>query len=269
MQTGPLADTFPSNIAEAEPQSLTLGSMRGAESPPIQPSFHPRSPNPRKTLDMNATLAPTATIRVLLVDDHPLVREGIRNALSLASEVEIIGEAGDANAALIALAKEQPDILVTDLTLPGKGGLELIKDVRSLYPSLHILVITMHDEKIYGERVIRLGALGFLSKDQGPDMLIEAVRTVASGRLFVSPSMAGAMIGALSAPEPRRERAGVEVLTDREFAVFEMIGKGKSAKDIAFALGLSSKTVDVHRANIRGKLNIPRPTTSSTSPSAG
>ena len=206
---------------------------------------------------MNATLAPTATIRVLLVDDHPLVREGIRNALSLAGEVEIIGEAGDANAALIALAKEQPDILVTDLTLPGKGGLELIKDVRSLYPSLHILVITMHDEKIYGERVIRLGALGFLSKDQGPDMLIEAVRTVASGRLFVSPSMAGAMIGALSAPEPRRERAGVEVLTDREFAVFEMIGKGKSAKDIAFALGLSSKTVDVHRANIRGKLNIP------------
>lgn len=206
---------------------------------------------------MTNTLTPTATIRVLLVDDHPLVREGIRNALSLAGEVDVIGEAGDANTALISLEQDLPDILVTDLTLPGKGGLELIKEVRNLYPSLPILVITMHDEKIYGERVIRLGALGFLSKDQGPEMLMKPYVTVAAGRLFVSPSMAGAMIGALAAPEPRRERAGVEVLTDREFAVFEMIGKGKSAKDIAFALGLSSKTVDVHRANIRGKLHIP------------
>ncbi len=196
-------------------------------------------------------------IRVLLIDDHPLVRQGIVNAFNDVPDIQIIDQAGDANEALACTQRNLPDVMVTDLTLPGKSGLDLIKESRAIHPTLPILVLSMHDEKIYGERVIRLGALGYVTKDQAPTTLVEAIRTVAAGRLYVSPVLAHSMIEALTSPTPRRDRAGVEALTDREFTVFEMLGRGLSAKEMAHTLGLSSKTVDVHRANIRTKLNIP------------
>lgn len=195
-------------------------------------------------------------IKLLIVDDHPLVRQGIRDALSDQPDITIIAEAADATTAIEQVSSHDLDVMVTDLTLPGKSGLDLIKEIRAIKPELPILVLSMHDEKIYGERVIRTGALGYVTKDQGPATLIEAIRTVSSGRLYLSPAMASTMIGALSTPKPRRDRPGIEVLTDREFGVLELLGKGMTAKEVAHALGVSSKTVDVHRANIRGKLNI-------------
>ncbi len=204
------------------------------------------------------TAAPPNALRVLLVDDHPFVRQGISASLSDVPDIELLGEADSCDAAMALVAREVPDVVVTDLSLPDKSGLELVRALVTDHPGLPILVLSMHEEDIYAERCLRAGAKGYLMKSHGPDSLISAIRTVAKGRVYVSPELAQKLVSILTSPSqvnPQREGL-LKELSDREFEVFDLVGRGKTAKEIASQLGLSSKTVDVHRARIRGKLGL-------------
>lgn len=201
----------------------------------------------------------TKPLRVLLVDDHPLVRHGIAATLTGLHDIELIAEADNCEKALQLVEQELPDVVVTDLSLPDNSGIELVRSIATSHPDIKILVLSMHEEDIYAERCLRAGAKGYLMKSHGPDSLLEAVRTVAKSRIYVSPDLAQKFVSVLTSPanDNKSERdSSLKDLSDREFEVFELVGKGKTAKEIAQQLGLSSKTVDVHRARIRAKLDL-------------
>jgi DNA-binding NarL/FixJ family response regulator len=198
-------------------------------------------------------------MRVLLVDDHPFLRQGVALTLKNVPDLELTAEADSFETALAAVNHEKPDVVVTDLSLPDKSGLELVRSLLAIHPDLPILVLSMHEEDIYAERCLRAGAKGFLMKSHGPESLVEAIRMVGRGRVFVGPELAQKLVSILTTPagvSGVRRDGGLQELSDREFEVFELIGRGKTAKEIAGILNLSSKTVDVHRARIRGKLDL-------------
>lgn len=203
-------------------------------------------------------MSPTPSIRVLLVDDHPFLRQGVALSLQGAEGIEVCGEAPDSATAIRVASETKPDVIVTDLSLPDKSGLELVRILRDQDPDLHILVLSMHDEDSYAERSLRAGAKGYLMKSKGPDQLVHAIREVAAGRIYVSPDLAQRLLTSLThSPASLPERASeLKDLSDREFEVFELLGRGKTAKEIGHMLGISSKTVDVHRMNIRKKINV-------------
>jgi len=195
--------------------------------------------------------------RVFLVDDHPMMRAGLAALIRSQADLEVVGEASDAPTAIGAVPAARPDLVVTDLTLPGRSGLELIKDLLAQLPGLPILVLSMHDEMVHAERVLRAGARGYLMKEAGGERLLSAIREVLAGRVSVSPRMASALLDSLSGPRSRAGTSPIGRLSDREFEVFQRIGQGLSPRDIATALGISPKTVDVHRANLKAKLSLP------------
>lgn len=194
--------------------------------------------------------------RVFLVDDHPMMRAGLVGLIRSQSDLEVVGEASDAPSAIQAIVSVHPDLVVTDLTLPGRSGIELIKDLLAQLPGLPILVLSMHDEMVYAERALRAGARGYLMKEAGGERLMAAIREVLSGRVSVSPRMAAALLDSLSGPRARGAQSPIAGLTDREFEVFQRIGQGVAPRDIAAAMGISLKTVDVHRANLKAKLHL-------------
>ncbi|MCE2826255.1 MAG: response regulator transcription factor [Verrucomicrobium sp.] len=195
--------------------------------------------------------------RVFLVDDHPMMRAGLAAWIRSQPDLEVVGEASDAPSALGAVPAARPDLLVTDLTLPGRSGLELIKDLLAQLPGLPILVLSMHDELVHAERALRAGARGYLMKEAGGERLLAAIREVLSGRVSVSPRMASVLLDSLSGPGPRGGGSPIGRLSDREFEVFQRIGQGLTPRDIAREMGISVKTVDVHRANLKAKLSLP------------
>jgi DNA-binding NarL/FixJ family response regulator len=197
--------------------------------------------------------APRKTI--LLVDDHPMMRAGLEALINRQPDLVICGEAGNPAEAFTQLSKN-PDLLLTDLTLPGRGGIEFIKDVNAQYPDLSILVVSMHDEVVYAERCLRAGARGYIMKESGSENLLIAIRRVLAGQPYVSPMMSDRILRNLSARKPRGSDSPIQALSDREFEVFQLIGQGKSTREIAAQLHLSSKTVDVHRGHIREKLEL-------------
>lgn len=194
--------------------------------------------------------------RVFLVDDHPMMREGMGRLIDGEPGMMFCGGAGNAEQALSEFARCKPDIVITDITLPGRSGLDLIKDLKAVDPELRVLVFSMHDEGIYAERALRAGARGYLMKEAGSEKMLEAIRTVLSGEISVSPKMASKILSLFSGQRPRGSSSPIEKLTDREFDVYQLIGQGKATKDIADQLHLSHKTVAVHRANIKEKLGI-------------
>jgi DNA-binding NarL/FixJ family response regulator len=200
--------------------------------------------------------AGSARRRILLVDDHPFMRAGLAQLIERQPDMTVCGEAGDPAAALAALAKTPADLVITDITMPGRGGLELIKDLQALHPGLPILVVSMHDEVIYAERVLRAGARGYVMKEAGGEALLAALRHVLAGQVYVSPNMSARILETMSGRKPRGSSSPIEKLTDREFEVFQLIGQGKSTRDIAAQLNLSTKTVDVHRSHIKEKLEL-------------
>jgi DNA-binding NarL/FixJ family response regulator len=194
--------------------------------------------------------------RILIVDDHPMMRQGLAQLINAEPDLVVCSEADTAGGALARITADQPDLLIADISLPDKNGLELIKDVRVLRPETLILVVSMHDEALYAERVLRAGGRGYVMKQEGGQKLMEAIRQVLNGQVYVSEKMSAKILEIFSG---RRDRAGgsaVERLSDREFEVFQMIGEGKGTRQIAEHLHLSVKTVEVHRANIKEKLNI-------------
>ena len=146
--------------------------------------------------------------------------------------------------------------MVTDMTMPGRSGIEFLKDVHAMFPDLPILVLSMHDEMLFAERALRAGARAYLMKDAGSPKLLEVIRLVLSGQSYVSPRMSARLLDALTGRRPRGSTSPIEKLSDREFEVFRLLGSGKSTKDVAAALHLSSKTVDVHRGRIKEKLQL-------------
>lgn len=194
--------------------------------------------------------------RILIVDDHPMMREGLAQLLETEPDLAACGEAGTAHEALEKVGQLNPELVLLDITLPGKSGLELIKDLHAMYPQISILVISMHDESLYGERVLRAGAKGYIMKQEGGKKILAAIRQVLSGGIYVSEKMAHRIVEIFSAGRTEANSSPIERLTDREFEVFQLIGKGADIHEIADQLHLSVKTVEVHRANIKQKLKL-------------
>jgi DNA-binding NarL/FixJ family response regulator len=193
--------------------------------------------------------------RIILVDDHPVVRAGIRSVVEQEADLEVCGEAESASQALQVILETKPDVAIVDLSLKESSGLELIKDIRLRHPSLLVLVLSMRDESFYAERVLRAGARGYVVKDEGCRVVVDAVRKVLKGQIYLSDQIASKMIGAF-AGGAKPGASSVEQLTDRELQVFELIGKGIPTREIAAKLHLSVKTIDAHRENIKRKMQI-------------
>jgi DNA-binding NarL/FixJ family response regulator len=200
--------------------------------------------------------SPAAKRRVLLVDDHPFMRAGLAQLIERQADLCVCGEAGDPPAAMRQIVATLPDLVLTDITMPGRSGLEFIKDVKAQHPDLLILVVSMHDEAIYAERALRAGAKGYIMKEAGGDNLLAAIRSVLQGETYVSPKQSARILNDLSSRRPRGSASPIEKLTDREFEIFQLIGRGQSTRDIAAQLHLSPKTVDVHRSHIKEKLDL-------------
>ena len=194
--------------------------------------------------------------RLLLVDDHPMVRAGLRHVLAAEPDLAICGEASNAAEAFDAVCSLQPELVVTDITLPDKSGLDLIKDLLAVHPSLLVLVFSMHDEMLYAERVVRAGGRGYLMKGSDSEHFIKAVRDILAGELFLSPRVSSHILNRLASGPKNTGSSGPAVLSDRELEVFEMLGRGWTTVQIGEKLHISSRTVDAHRNNIRIKLDL-------------
>jgi DNA-binding NarL/FixJ family response regulator len=192
-------------------------------------------------------------IRIVIADDHAIVREGLKRIVAGASDMQVLGEAADGTQVMQRVRELDFDILVLDLSMPGRSGMELIRLVRSEKPKLRILVLSMHQELQYAVRAIKSGASGYLTKESAPSQLEQAIRKIAGGGAFVTPEVAeqlalGAMPGSESHPH--------ETLSDREFEVFRLLAAGVSVTEIASRLKLSVKTVSTHKANLMQKMGL-------------
>jgi DNA-binding NarL/FixJ family response regulator len=194
--------------------------------------------------------------RVLIVDDHPMMREGLASLLGTQPDLEVCGDAETAAQALEMIPRCRPAIVIADITMPGKSGIELIKDIAAMYPEVATLAVSMHDESVYAERVLRAGARGYIMKKEGGKRILEAIRKVRDGEVAVSEKMSAQILRIFSGRPGGDEGSPVRQLTDREFEVFELIGRGLGTAQMAAELHLSAKTVEVHRAHIREKLQI-------------
>lgn len=194
--------------------------------------------------------------RVLIVDDHPIVRQGLKGLISQAPDLEVCGEAETIFDALKAIEQLHPDVAVVDISLKGESGVDLIKDVRIRFPDLPVLTLSMYDEAIYAERVLRAGARGYVTKEEASEKVLTAIRCVLSGKIFLSERMSAKMLSKLVGGRTETPGLSVDRLSDRELQVFELIGRGMSTRMIAETLHLSIKTVESHRANIKEKLQI-------------
>jgi DNA-binding NarL/FixJ family response regulator len=195
--------------------------------------------------------------QILLIDDHPIMRHGLAQLVNAEPDLEVCGEAGTAAEGLRELEKHKPDLMILDLTLPDKHGLELIKDLQALRPATLVLVLSMHDESLYAERVLRAGARGYLMKETAADNLIKAVRRVLDGGIYLSEHMSGAMLEMVAGHRKSGAGSSIERLTDRELEVLQLIGQGKGTRHIAGRLHVSVRTIDAHRAHIKEKLQLP------------
>jgi DNA-binding NarL/FixJ family response regulator len=193
--------------------------------------------------------------RIFIVDDHPIMRQGLAQLINHETDLEVCGEASDARMALSGVHESQPDIVVIDISLPGKNGLELIKDLKASTENVMMLIHSMHDESLYVERVLRAGAHGYIMKHEGGKKVIDAIRKVLRGEIYVSPEMSGKIIEIFSGRRPSSTDP-VEALSDRQFEIFQMIGQGKGTRAIAEMLNVSVKTIDAHRAHIKEKLGL-------------
>ena len=203
---------------------------------------------------------PNAKKKVLLVDDHPMMRGGLAQVINNQQDLTICGEAGDANEAMRHIESAKPDLAVVDISMEGKSGLELIKDLQTLHPEMPVLVMSMHDESLYAERVLRAGARGYVMKKAGGEAVLQAIRQVLSGKVFVSESMSAQILDNFAGVRSTKRKSPIENLTDREFEVFKLIGEGCITREIAKRLHISPKTVDVYRQNLKERLKLPSAT---------
>lgn len=208
-----------------------------------------------KTTNSSSNL-PSGKRRVFLVDDHPIVRQGLAQLINHETDLAVVGEGEDAYGALRSIREARPDLVLVDVSLKDSDGIELVKELKSQFSDLPVLVLSMHDESLYTERALRAGASGYIMKQEAPEILLSAIRTVLSGNVYTSPKMGAALLQRMVGGKKNRGDLPMDRLTDRELEVFRMIGGGKSVKEIAENLFLSVKTVEAHREHIKEKLNI-------------
>ncbi len=194
--------------------------------------------------------------RILIVDDHPVVRQGIRHLLEQEPDLRIGAEAESAGEALQALKKQRPDMAIVDISLKGTDGIELTKWIRAQDPDLPVLVLSMHDENLYAERALRAGAHGYLMKAEVGDKIVSAVRKVLGGEIYLSDRVGQTIINEVTGRGAPLDDSPIRQLSDRELEVFRLIGEGLSTREIAGRLHLSVKTIETYRAHIKEKLGI-------------
>ena len=194
-----------------------------------------------------------AMIRIAIADDHAIVRKGLRQIIAETNDLAVTGEAASDNELFTLLRAHSFDVLVLDLTLGTRDGIDLLKYVRSEFPQLHVLILSMHAEDLFAVRALRAGACGYVEKDSAPEELVAAIRRIATGRRYVSPAMAERLAGELV---QRPEMLPHERLSDREFEIFRLLGVGRSVTEIAHLLNISVKTVSSHRTRILIKTGL-------------
>ncbi len=196
--------------------------------------------------------------KIFLVDDHPMLREGLLRMIETKDGCEICGQAVNAIQASEAIPRLSPDLVIMDISLPDKSGLELVKDLLCVVPLLKVLVLSMHDEMLYAERVVRAGAKGYLMKGSSMERLNEAIDRVLKGGHYLSEAVSNHLLNNLSGNRPPGQTGpvGMKKLTDRELEIFELIGRCKTTGQIAEQLNISPRTVDAHRSNIKAKLDL-------------
>jgi DNA-binding NarL/FixJ family response regulator len=195
--------------------------------------------------------------KVLIVDDHPLVREGLTDLINKEDDIEVCGWAKDIPHAIKAIKKLNPDVVTLDISLENASGLDLMKDIKARFSGLPVLVLSMHQESIYAERAIRAGAKGYITKHEATKKVIKAIRKVLEGRLYLSEPMKEKLLYSLiGKDEPDAGTSQIDRLTDRELEVFRLIGRGKETRQIAEQLCLSAKTIETYRSRIKEKLNL-------------
>ncbi|MBC7819638.1 MAG: response regulator transcription factor [Planctomycetaceae bacterium] len=204
----------------------------------------------------NSTTSNANAIRVLIVDDHSLVRRGMVELLSHESDLIVCGEAADLPSAFRLLHETRPDVAVVDITLNSGNGLELIKEIKSSHPQVRIVVSSMHDETLFGERCLRAGAAGYVNKEEAAEKVVDAIRTVLTGRLYLSEQLAQRMLMRAVGQTDSATASPLDTLTDRELEVFALIGAGQTTRQIAEKLDLSVKTIESYRENIKTKLKL-------------
>jgi DNA-binding NarL/FixJ family response regulator len=194
--------------------------------------------------------------RVVIVDDHPLVRERLAQLFNHELDMAVCGEANNVKQAMETVRRKSPDLVTMEITLKDSSGLDLIKNIRQYSTTLPILVLSMHEELLYAGRVLRAGANGYITKNQQPTEVVAAVRRVLDGEIYVSHKASSELLRSLSATGAGSPLHCVDRLADRELAVLELIGKGRTTREIAASLGLQVPTIDTYRARIKEKLNL-------------
>ncbi|HME89625.1 MAG TPA: response regulator transcription factor [Chthoniobacterales bacterium] len=194
--------------------------------------------------------------KILLVDDHPVLRKGLVRLIDSKEEFAVCGEADSANEAIALIRKLPPDLVIVDVSLPGASGIELTKTIHAEFPKMPVLILSMHEEALYATRALRAGAMGYIVKQDAIDNITAALREALNGRRYLSPVIAEQIQH--DGPDAKLYPSGdpMAILTDREFEVFELIGKGHEVREISSALGVSPKTVEAHRTNIKEKLKL-------------
>jgi DNA-binding NarL/FixJ family response regulator len=194
--------------------------------------------------------------RVMIVDDHPIVREGYARLIDRQPDLQTFAEADGNVEAIKKIMDDPPDLVIVDISLKDGSGLELIKDIKAHREEIKVLVVSMHDESLFAERSIRAGALGYVNKQQATQRLIEAIRRVMAGKIYLSPYMTERMLCRSVGSDNYSEKSPIESLSDRELEVFQLIGQGETTRQIADKLHLSPKTVETYRENIKQKMNL-------------
>lgn len=193
---------------------------------------------------------------MLIVDDHPLVRERVAELINQQLDLVVCGEASDANEALAVVKATTPDMAIIDITLKDTYGIELVKQLKSLYPKLPMLVLSMHEESMYGERALRAGARGYLTKQEASKKIIDAINRILAGGMYVSDQLSEALVQKVAGVKDSGGGNAVDVLTDRELEVFQLLGQGLAVREIADRLFVSAKTIEAHREHIKTKLKF-------------
>src|SRR5271168_3395243 len=193
---------------------------------------------------------------VFVVDDHPLLRQGLALLINREQDLMVCGEAEEAQAAMKAIAAKRPDILIADISLNGRDGLDLLKNLRTLYPDLPVLILSMHDESIYAERALRARANGYIMKQEATEQVLVAVRRILDGEIYLSNRMANKLLQQYRSGQTAEADSRLAALSDRELEVFRLIGEGLGTRQIAEVLHLSMKTVESYQAHLKEKLSL-------------
>jgi DNA-binding NarL/FixJ family response regulator len=194
--------------------------------------------------------------RVVIVDDHPLLRKGVGQLINNEKDLMVVGEAEDAAKALTAIETARPDVALIDISLGGASGIELLKNIKARFPKLQVLVLSMHDESVYAHRALRAGASGYIMKQEATEKVLTALRKVLRGEVYLSERLGARMLNTLVGGRSTTAASPIEALSDRELEVFSLIGQGHGTRPIAEKLHLSVKTIESHRAHIKEKLNL-------------